>query len=243
MPAGDVILNLTIFDVFKKKKKKILTPSAAREELPLTPEPPQTTPHVYPDPCDPVDGRSDQPCDEKNNSHRPAGNPKLRQPKRTMTAPQRPWLTPPAPSNMAWRGWTTSKTAKLKVKPIREPQHLHDFSLSANERPRRRTLQTSRLDGNATRLVPNKLSGTAGPPTHPCPQQPPPWGKSRRNRKTHHRHTQTTHKTTPIKNMTKNRTPTLTSTPHDSYVFSHDIYSFSHDIALFALTDWEMKAG
>ena len=112
------------------------TPLAAQEEQPLTSEPSQTpSPHVCHGPCD-LDGRADQPYDEKGKPQRPAGNPKPRQPKRTSSAPKRPWLTPPSPSNMAWRGWTTSKTTKLKVKPISESLHLHDFSLSANERPR-----------------------------------------------------------------------------------------------------------
>ena len=151
---------------------------------------------------------------------------------------------PSHPSNMAWRGWVTSKTMKLKINPIRGPQHPHDFSLSENERPRRRPIQTARpRSEGATTRTPNELSGTSDPPTLPFLLQPPPWGKFRRNRRVHTRHTQTTHEITPTKNKTIDRTPTLTSTPHDSYVFSHDIYIFSHDIAFHAYTDWEMKAG
>ena len=54
---------------------------------------------------------------------------------------KRPWLTPPLPSNMAWRGWVLSKTLMMKTRPSRQPPPSLDFSLSANERSHRRSAQ------------------------------------------------------------------------------------------------------
>ena len=58
-----------------------------------------------------------------------------------VSRPKRPWLTPPPPSNMAWRGWVLSKTPMTITRPPRQPHLSLDFSLSANERPRRRSAQ------------------------------------------------------------------------------------------------------
>ena len=46
----------------------------------------------------------------------------------TMVDPtKRPWLTPPLPSNMAWRGWVRSKASMLKIRPPRQPPSPLDF--------------------------------------------------------------------------------------------------------------------
>jgi hypothetical protein len=54
---------------------------------------------------------------------------------------KRPWLTPPLPSNMAWRGWVLSKISMIITRPSRQPPPSLDFSLSANERSHRRSAQ------------------------------------------------------------------------------------------------------
>ena len=73
---------------------------------------------------------------------RPAELSKHRQRRTTMDDPtKRPWLTPPLPSNMAWRGWVLSKTSMLRKRPPRQPHPSLDFSLSTNERPHRLSIQ------------------------------------------------------------------------------------------------------
>jgi hypothetical protein len=61
--------------------------------------------------------------------------------KKTIMVSRRPWLTPPLPSNIAWRGWVLSKISMILTRPPRHPSPSLDFSLSANERPRRRSAQ------------------------------------------------------------------------------------------------------
>ena len=54
---------------------------------------------------------------------------------------QRPWLTPPLPSNLAWRGWVLAKPPMMKARPSRQPCTTGDFSLSANERSPQRSIR------------------------------------------------------------------------------------------------------
>ena len=73
---------------------------------------------------------------------KPAERSKHRQRETTMVDPtKRPWLTLPLPSNMAWRGLVLSKTSMMRNRPSRQPSPSLDFSLSANERSHRLSVQ------------------------------------------------------------------------------------------------------
>ena len=61
---------------------------------------------------------------------------------------KRPWLTPPLPSNMAWRGWeqSKSKASMIKIRPPRQPHSHVDFSLSVNDRPKRHIVKLRQIN-------------------------------------------------------------------------------------------------
>ena len=60
-----------------------------------------------------------------------------RKPTTMVSRLKRPWLTPPLPTNVAWRGWKRSETPTRRLRPSRQTHLSLDFSLSANERPHR----------------------------------------------------------------------------------------------------------
>jgi hypothetical protein len=84
-------------------------------------------------PQPPLEPSSDPPAERPKHRHRRQAT--------LIGRTKRPWLTPPLPSNTAWRGWVLSKTSMTTTRPPRQPPPSLDFSLSANERPHRRSPQ------------------------------------------------------------------------------------------------------
>ena len=169
-----------------------------------------------------------------------------RKPTTMVSRLKRPWLTPPLPTNVAWRGWKRSETPTRRLRPSRQTHLSLDFSLSADERPHRpsthalRESKQPRIKTTHTPLVKTRWTPRSSARRRlerrshksgqesgckPCITSRP----SRRLATDKIAHRIDNYDTNENRHI-ENRTPTLTSTPHDSYDFLIHAY-------------WEMKAG